>query len=368
MDIYGERINAARDLMRRQSFDYLLIGPSANMYYFSGLNTSPDERLQLLIIPASAEKHPAALLPEMYLQKAKEVIASTYSLHAWPDNADPFAMAGDLIGNNGRMRILIDDTMRSDHLIGLGKALGEAEFEPASLVVSSLRAYKDNSEVELMREAGRAADRVMEKVREEIKPGMSESELSLLIEIEYRQQADDISFKPIVASGPHAAQPHHSTGSRRFEVGDLIVVDCGALYRGYCSDITRTFCLGKADPEMKKVYSVVQEANAAAFRALEERGSLSGEELDAAARLVITEAGYGQYFIHRTGHGIGLEVHEEPYIVEGNREPLRQGNAFTIEPGIYLPGRFGVRIEDVAVITGAGPERLTSYERGLIEL
>ncbi|MDW7738440.1 MAG: Xaa-Pro peptidase family protein [Bacillota bacterium] len=366
MELIANRVSKLQEIMHRESFDYLFLGPSANMFYFSGLQTSPDERLQLIIVPA--EGRPSAVLPEMYLAKAESILSDNFSLIPWSDQNDPFQLTASRIPDKGKLRIAIDNTLRADHLIGLGKVFPEVEFETASVLVDALRVQKDEQEIKLMHEAGKIADQVMLKVQNTIKPGMSEKELVAFIEFEYKKLGDDISFKPIVASGPNGAQPHHSPGDRRFEKGDFIVIDCGALYKGYCSDITRTLCLGQATEEMKKVYNTVRDANEGAFQAFVNNDQLSGEEADQAARKVITDAGYGDFFIHRLGHGIGLEVHEAPYLVEGNSTPFSKGAAFTIEPGIYLSGKFGVRIEDVAVLTDRGPQRLTAFPRELIEI
>jgi Xaa-Pro dipeptidase len=366
MDLYLSRIKKVQEKMCNESYDSLLLGPTPNMFYFTGLQTSPDERLQLIIIPA--EGKPAAVLPEMYMDKVKSVLDSSFTVEAWTDDKDPFQLAGSQIKEFKNKRLAVDNTIRADHLIGLINILPDSDFTEAEPLTKSLRAYKDEDEIRLMHEAAKMADQVMGRIRELIKPGMREKELATLIEMEYKKVADDISFKPIVASGPNAAQPHHSPGDRQLEKGDFIVVDCGAVYRGYCSDITRTFCLGKTTAEMKDVYEAVKEANVAAFRALQKNIGLSGAGTDAVARKIITDAGYGPYFNHRLGHGIGLEVHEAPYLVEGNEEPLQKGAAFTIEPGIYLSGKFGVRIEDVAVITGEGPRLLTAFNRELIEI
>jgi Xaa-Pro dipeptidase len=366
MELYKKRVKRVQDIMKHESYNYLLIGPFSSMYYFSGFNAFPDERLQLLVIPSDGR--PAAVLPEMYLKVAGEMIGSEFNLSAWSDQDNPFQVAREQIIGENKLRIAVDDQLRADHLLGLVAVLPGAVFEPASLLTDRLRTCKDEYEIDLMHEAGKIADLVMAGVQEEIRPGISEKELALYIETEYKRLADTVSFNPIVASGPNAALPHHHPGDRILEKGDFVVVDCGAKYKGYCSDITRTFCLGKATEEMKKVYRAVQEANVKAFEALQKNRGLSGEGADAAARSVITEAGYGPLFTHRTGHGIGLEVHEAPYLVEGNGDPLQEGMTFTIEPGIYLPGKFGVRIEDVVAMTGQGPRRLTAFNRDLIVL
>ena len=352
--------------MREEGLDLLILGPTTNAFYFTGLKTYPDERLQLVLIPSSGR--PAAVLPDMYREKAAEVIEGAFPLLTWSDQQDPLDLVREAAGGRAFARIAVDDTVWASHLLGLMGLFPESAFEAASRLVSFLRVFKDEEEILLMGRAGELADRVMEKVQDEIRPDMREKELAFFIEGAYRQLgAEDISFKPIVASGPNGASPHHSSGDRKFQDGDFIVVDCGGLLHGYCSDITRTFCLGKASREMKKVYRAVKEANQRAFEAVA-AGGCSGEDADRAARQVITAAGYGPYFTHRTGHGIGMDVHEEPYLVEGNKGKLLPGMAFSIEPGIYLPGRFGVRIEDIVAVTVQGPRRLNKFSRELVEI
>ncbi len=364
MEIYEKRVKKVQEKMRQDGVDYLLLGPSSNMFYFSGLRTWADERLQLLIIPASGL--PAAVLPAMYGEKARGVIAGRFPLFVWEDRQDPLEQVRELISARDGLRVAVDDNLWSSHLIGLMDILTGSSYGPASRVVDFLRKYKDEEEIALMARAGEVADRVMAGVRNEIRPGLSEKELAVFIENSFKRLADDVSFRPIVASGPNGASPHHTSGDRKFRYGDFIVVDCGGLLDGYCSDITRTFCLGKASDEMKDVYRAVNAANEEAFLAVA-RGC-SGEEADAAARQVITGAGYGPYFTHRTGHGIGLDVHEAPYIVAGSRDKLEPGMTFSIEPGIYLQGKFGVRIEDIVAMTPLGPVRLNSFSRDLHEL
>ncbi len=364
MNIYKKRIDKVQEEMRRTGVEYLILGPSSNMFYFAGLKAHVDERLQLLLIPAQGL--PSAILPQMYKEKAQDVFGGSFPLFTWSDQQDPLELVKKAIPEVKSCQIAVDDTLWSSHLIALMEIFRDCNFNPASRVVDSLRQFKGDEEILYLAKAGEFADQVMELVREEIRPGMSEKELAHFIETSYKQLADDISFKPIVASGPNGASPHHSTGERKFKHGDFIVVDCGGLHKGYCSDITRTFCLGGADDEMKKVYKAVHAANESAFAAVV-RGC-SGEEADDAAREVITQAGYGPNFTHRTGHGIGLDVHEAPNLVAGNREKLLPGMVFSIEPGIYLAGRFGVRIEDIVAVTDKGPRRLNQFTRDLIEL
>ncbi len=364
MDPFSKRIETVQEKMRQEGCRYLILSPSTNMFYFTGLQTTADERLQAIVIPA--EGQPTAILPEMYKEKAKAVITGRFPLISWSDQQDPFELLKQTVreGNDGR--IAVDDFMRAGHLIEIMHACPGFTFVQASGIVDSLRLFKDENEIMLMESAGSFADQVMEKVQSEIRPGINEKELAHFIETSFKQICDDISFQAIVASGPNSASPHHSPGNRQLKEGDFVVVDCGGSVEGYCSDITRTFCLGKADDEMKKVYRAVQEANEAAFQAVGR--SCSGEEADAAARGVIAAAGYEDYFIHRTGHGIGLDVHEPPYLVEGNSEKILPGMAFSIEPGIYLPGRYGVRIEDIVAVIDHAPRRLNRFTRDLLEL
>lgn len=364
MEHYSKRIKSIQEKMRQEGFDYLVLAPSANMYYFSGMRTTQDERLQLLVIPA--EGTPSAVFPEMYRQKALSVLGNHYPLYTWDDQQDPQSIMKNIVAGKAAGLVAVDDTLWASHMITIMEVFPGCRFYPASRLVDALRRHKDEEEIRLMAKAGAIADRVMEEVQKAIRPGMSEKELALFVENRFKELADDISFKPIVASGPNSASPHHSPGERTFREKDMIVVDCGGMVAGYCSDITRTFCLGRADEEQKRVYRAVQAANQAAYEAV--LAGCSGKEADAAARNVIAEAGYGQYFIHRTGHGIGLEVHEAPYLVQGNSEKLVTGNAFSIEPGIYLAGKFGVRIEDIVVISEKGALRLNSFNRDLVEL
>jgi len=242
-----------------------------------------------------------------------------------------------------------------------------AGFYPASKVMRDARMFKDETEISFLCKSAELVDQIAGELPGIIRPGMTEKELAMLIENRMKELgADEPSFKTIVASGPNGAEPHYCTGDRQFTKGDFVIVDFGAIVDYYCSDITRTFCLGKATVEMRKIFNVVKDANEAGFQAV-----LKGctcEQVDWAARKVIAQAGYGEYFIHRTGHGIGLDYHEEPYIVAGNHKVLEPGMAFSVEPGIYLPGKFGVRIEDIVVVSENGPVRLNRASHELIEI
>jgi Xaa-Pro aminopeptidase len=254
--------------------------------------------------------------------------------------------------------------MWASHLLGLQAVLGHrASFVPASPVLAPLRARKDAAEIELLRRAAAGADEAFRQVIGEGIAGRTEEEVASSLGRHLVDAGHESVAFTIVASGPNGASPHHRPGLRRIETGDAVVLDFGGRVGGYCSDLSRTISVGKPSAEAAEVHAVVREAQHAAFAAV--RPGAQAEEVDAAARRLIEQAGYGREFIHRTGHGIGLEEHEPPYIVRGNAEPLDEGMCFSIEPGIYLEGRFGVRIEDIVSVTADGARSLNEAERAL---
>ncbi|WP_027363596.1 M24 family metallopeptidase [Desulfotruncus alcoholivorax] len=363
MDIYAKRLANVQELMLQENIDYLVLAPTTNMFYLTGLKTVADERLQVAILPA---RGPLTLvLPEMYRETAKKIRVS-HQLLTWADNQNPVDLVRSAVTDRGG-RAAIDDRMWAGHLLQIMQVFNGFQFVAAQKVMSRARVCKDEIELGLLAQSGELADAVMKEAMQEIRVGMTEKQLAFFIENKVKALGgDDISFKPIVASGPNGALPHHCPGDRKFEQGDFIVVDFGALLQGYCSDITRTFCLGKAGQESKKIYLAVKEANEAGFKAVS--NGIACQDVDKAARGAINRAGYGDYFIHRTGHGIGLDYHEDPYLVEGNSAPLLPGMVFSVEPGIYLAGRMGVRIEDIVALTVDGPRRFNNFPRELIEV
>ncbi|MEL7566609.1 MAG: Xaa-Pro peptidase family protein [Dehalobacterium sp.] len=364
MDVFQRRMKGVQKLLKIRNTDYLVLAPSANMYYLTGLKTVADERFQAVVV--GPEGLPLVVLPEMYKEIAASGDGTGWKLLTWADDKNPVELIISEFSAK-KAKVAVDDRMWASHFLAVRNAFPEAEFYPAGQLMKQVRIYKDKTEVELLRRSGALIDRVMEEVMKQIKPGIREKELAAFVVNQIKKEGgDDISFKPIVAFGLNGSSPHHVSGERQAEIGDFIIVDIGAVLEGYCSDITRTFCLGKASSEMKKVYQGVQGANEAGFRAVQL--GTACEEVDRAARDVIREAGYGEFFIHRTGHGIGLDYHEDPYLVAGNSASLEIGMAFSVEPGIYLPGKFGVRIEDIAALTEEGPVRFNNFPRDLIEL
>ncbi len=235
-----------------------------------------------------------------------------------------------------------------------------------SPVISELREIKDEDEIKVLKKAAKIADKMFYKLMDEELEGKSEKELANMIEYMMKNEfdADGVSFDPIVASGPNGANPHHTPSTRKIRKGDVVIFDYGAKYLGYCSDITRTVVVGSPSEEVKKVYEIVKESQETAFQQVKE--GITAGDIDSAARNVIAKYGYDKYFIHRTGHGLGIDVHEEPYISPGNTKLLKEGMVFTIEPGIYLHGKFGIRIEDDVVVLNKKGVRLTEAERELI--
>jgi len=312
---------------------------------------------------------PALILPELEAAKTQDL---PYLLHAFSYPEDPrawhhaFEKALQGAGLAPQARIGVEPRrLRVLELRFLEGAAPQASFVSAEEVLASLRSIKDAHEVAAMRVAVRMAQDALLAALNNFRVGMTEKELAseLTMQLLLHGSESELPFAPIVSAGPNSANPHASPSERGIQPGDLLVIDWGATYRGYVSDLTRTFAIGQVEPEMQYIAQVVAEANAAGRAAA--RPQVSAGEVDLAARQVIEAAGYGPYFVHRTGHGLGLEGHEEPYIRSDNEEPLLPGMTFTVEPGIYLPGRNGVRIEDNVVITATGAETLSDLPREL---
>lgn len=358
------RIKKIQAIMKRQGTDYMVLAPSSHLFYLTGLKTTADERLQVFLVPA--EGTPVMILPEMYREMATNLGEKSFDLLTWADGLDPVDLLLPLINKPSGI-VAIDERMWAGHFLSIRRAFSGYEFMGASALMRQVRMIKDQNEMSLLEKAGGLTDLVMGEVPKVLRPGISEKELAFFVENKLKEYgADEVSFKPIIASGPNTSSPHHNTGERKLMLGDLVVLDFGGLFQGYCSDMTRTFSIGKASEEVKKIYNAVKEANEAGFQAVQ--AGITCEKVDEAARNAISRAGYGQYFVHRTGHGIGLDVHEDPFLVAGNLETLKIGMTFSIEPGIYLPQQFGVRIEDIVGLTEKGPVRFNNFSRELIEV
>ncbi len=366
--MFDQRRRALTDHQIAQGLDCVAMVPGANMRYLTGLDMFLMERPTVIFFPV--EGQPACLLPTLEAGAAREKLPFEAQWFVYSDEEGyegAFRQACAALKLAGK-RIGVEYLrMRALELRRLEQNAPGSQFVALEEVVPDLRVRKDEHEIELMRHAARLTEQALAEVSERIAPGRTERELAAELKVAFLQMgAEGLSFDPLVAAGPNTTLPHAKPSTRPIAPGDLVLIDCGVTWQGYCADITRTFAIGPIDPELERVYEVVRQANVAARAAVAE--GVPAQEIDRVARRVITEAGYGQHFIHRTGHGLGLEVHEPPYIVEGNERPLPLGATFTVEPGIYLPGRGGVRIEDDVAVTPDGAETLTSFPRELIRL
>jgi D-alanyl-D-alanine dipeptidase len=338
----------------------LLVTPSADLVYLTGYAPLPLERLTLLALATG--RGPVMVVPTLERPAAGSAPGmQDVELLDWRDGEDPYEAVARILRAG---RFAITDQTWSSHLLALEQATADCLLIAMGRALPLLRAVKDPDELALLRSAGEAADASFADVLGLPFAGRREVDVAADLSRLLREHGHARVDFTIVGSGPNGASPHHEAGERTIERGDAVVMDFGGVREGYCSDITRTVFVGEPDEEQRRVYEVVQAAQQAAFEAV--RPDARAQDVDRAARAVIDEAGYGERFVHRTGHGIGLEVHEPPYIVEGDETVLAPGMTFSDEPGIYLPGRFGVRIEDQIAVTGQGAERLNEASRDLI--
>ena len=355
---YAARLERARALMAGRAIDVLLLSAGADLPYFTGYRAMPLERLTMLVQPADG---PATLVIPALEAPRVAPRPEAFALRPWEETEDPVQVVAGLCGSPGR--VAVGDSTWSVFLLALQQRLVRTAFVPASALTGELRMRKGPEEIDLLRQAGAAVDRVVDRLDRHPFGGRSERRLSAEIAAMTVEEGHEVCTCSIVASGPNAASPHHEAGDRVIGEGDAVVVDFGGRRAGYCSDTTRTFFVGEPPARFLDVFGAVRAAQEAAVEAA--APGVPAEEVDRAARRVIVAAGYGPLFVHRTGHGIGLEEHEHPYVVEGNAALLEEGMAFSVEPGVYVPGRFGVRIEDVVVITPGGAERLNHSSRDL---
>jgi Xaa-Pro aminopeptidase len=360
---FADRLVRARAAAAAAGLDALLIGSGADLRYLTGYPGHGAERLTCLVLPAAGD--PVLVVPrlERPAALASPVGAMGLEVLDWADGEDPYGLVAKLLSGPVR-RVAVDDYLHAAKVLGLRAALPDAEQELASPVLGPLRARKAPDEVDALRAAGAAIDRVHARMAEWLRPGRTERAVGRdLADAILAEGHESVDFT-IVGSGPNGASPHHEVSDRVLRAGDPVVVDIGGTTPdGYCSDSTRTYVLGSAPAGFGDYYDVLRAAQRAAVDAV--RPGVTAESVDAAAREVIAAAGYGEAFLHRTGHGIGVQTHEDPYIVGGNTQRLEPGMAFSVEPGIYLAGRHGARIEDIVVVTEDGVERLNRTTRAL---
>jgi Xaa-Pro aminopeptidase len=368
-----ERLGRVRAATAAAGLDALLVSPGPDLRYLTGYDALPLERLTCLVVRPDAD--PVVVVPRLERPAAQASPLGTagVQLLAWEETDDPYALVADLL--RGATRVAVDDHMWAEKVLGFRRVMPDAAQSLAGVVLRELRMRKSAAEVDALRRAGAAIDSVHADVARWLKPGRTEREVGADIAEAILAAGHATVDFVIVGSGPNGASPHHELSDRVIRPGDPVVVDIGGTTNeGYCSDETRTYVVGEPDPEVLAFYAVLQAAQEAACQWA--RAGVSAESVDAAARDVIEAGGYGVAFVHRTGHGIGLSTHEEPYIVAGNTEVLDPGMAFSIEPGIYLEGRYGARIEDIVVVTdpgsagaaGSGIERLNLRPRDLVLL
>jgi len=363
------RIDRLNQMLSTSGFDALALNPGSTLTYLTGLHFHLMERpTVLLVVPG---KVPALVLPELEVGKARsgEVELQTFSYGDNPGNWHlAFEQATAALDMNGK-RIGIEPTrLRYLELKFIEQAAPQARFESADEIFSGLRMQKDSGEIERMRRAVKMAQQALLATLPMVKAGVTEKEIAAELFLQLLKAGSDteIPFMPIVAGGPNSADPHAVPTDRPLQNGDLLVIDWGARCGGYCSDLTRTFAIGPVEPELQEIAAIVAQANSAGRAA--SQPEIPAGEVDRAARAVIDAAGYGPQFFHRTGHGLGLDEHEPPYMFGENQLILAPGMTYTVEPGIYLTGRGGVRIEDNLVITASGSETLSDLPRELITL
>ncbi|WP_236792436.1 Xaa-Pro peptidase family protein [Amycolatopsis sp. GM8] len=364
--ILRTRLDRARKAAAGAGTDALLIAPGSDLRYLLGEAGGSFERLTTLVLPADGV--PALVVPKLEAPGYAHVptVELGVELITWVDGEDPYRMVAGRLGRAGR--VAVSDTTMALHVLAFRDAFGDAEQTLAGPIVRELRMRKDTAEVDALRRAGAAIDRVHARVAEWLRPGRTEAEVGADIAAAIVAEGHAVAEFVIVGSGPNGASPHHDVSDRVIEPGDVVVVDIGGpIPEGYNSDSTRTYAVGEPrDADVTGTYAVLRDAQHAAVEAV--RPGVAAEAIDAAAREVIAGAGFGEFFIHRTGHGIGLDVHEEPYIVGGNTLTLEPGMAFSVEPGIYQPGRWGARIEDIVVVTEDGVEALNNRPHELVVL
>jgi Xaa-Pro aminopeptidase len=352
--------------MAERGTDVLLLSVGPDLPWLTGYEAMPLERLTVLVLPAEGDA--TLLVPRLEAPRVVER-PEVFALATWDETDDPIALVAGLVGRAGT--IGIGDRTWARFLVDLQAALPAARWHRASEVVGPLRAVKDADEVAALRRAAQAADRVAAQLQAGQVPlvGRTEAEVSADLGRRLVEEGHQRVNFAIVAAGPNAASPHHEPGSRVIEVGDVVLCDFGGTMHapdgaGYCSDITRCVAVGEPPAEVAEAYAVLHEAQRAAVAAA--TVGTPCEEVDATARRIIAAAGYGDRFVHRTGHGIGVEEHEDPYVVAGNATPLVAGHAFSVEPGIYTPGRWGLRLEDIVVAAEAGPDALNRADHALV--
>lgn len=360
-DDFAARMSHVAELAVEKGLAGVIVTPGPDLVWLTGYRpTAITERLTMLVL--SPDNVPTLLVPLLERPDAEAAEgAGSLLLVDWADGTDPYETASPLLRSDGAFGI--SDSAWAMHLLGLQRALPQSSYRSLTECLPMMRAVKDDNELTRLAAAGSAADATYSEIVKRRFAGRRETEVAADLADLLREFGHEQVDFTVVGSGPNGANPHHEAGDRVIEPGDAVVLDFGGLRYGYGSDTTRTVCVGEPTAEIREVHEVVRQAQQASVDAVQP--GVSCQDIDRAARKVITEAGYGEQFIHRTGHGIGLTTHEPPYMVEGEEQPLVPGMCFSVEPGIYLAGRFGVRIEDIVTVTADGGRRLNNTDHGL---
>jgi len=348
-EVFRERQAKLKAAANAQGLDVVVVTPSTNLAYISNLSMGRSERLTALLLFAGG---PSVLVTPAFEEAVARREVAADEVRTWKEEEDPIALAAKAIGGSGRIGVEGSTAYATAALLSSAVS---GKMEDATALFDSLRMVKSDEEMAFIKEAGRRTVLAISATHKRMRKGMTEREVARLLEEEFGKLG--VRGGGLVQFGPSSALPHGSPGERRLAKGDVVLIDSGCRVRGYTSDVTRTVSYGSPSDEARKVYSAVDRAQMAGITAL--KAGASGEEVDRAARKVIEEAGYGQYFTHRLGHGLGMDGHEHPYLVRGNKTPLATGNTVTVEPGIYLPERFGVRIEDDYGVREGNPASLS---------
>ncbi len=350
-------------ILGERKVDGCVMGPGHDVEYLAGIKPFTDERFRGFYVLTDGRWF--FICPELYYEEVREALGEEAHIYIWSDAVGvlgSFEKAAVDYELNGKV-IAVNDGVRAIDLIDMENII-TGKFVNGSSIFEELRLLKDEEEAGYLAKAGEIADKTFEEVIKFIRPGVTEREISNKIkELLAQFGGEGLSFSPIVASGSNSSRPHYNDDKRVIEEQDLVILDYGCTYRGYCSDISRTVFIGNPTEEQKKVYDICLRATIEAEKAVRE--GIPAEEVDKVARDIITEAGYGEYFICRTGHGIGLAFHEAPFIKNGNKEILKTGMCFSIEPGIYIPGKFGMRVEDIVMVDPKGTRVFNNADRNM---
>lgn len=353
----------ARILVEKE-VDGCVMGPSHDVEYLAGIKPFTDDRFRGFFLLSDGRWF--FICPELYYEQVREALGQEAHIYIWSDTdgvMGAFEKAKADYGLAGK-KIAVNDGIMAIDLIDM-ESIMAGKYVNGNEIFEELRIVKDEEEAQLMAKAGEIADKTFEEVIKYIKPGVSERDISKKIkELLEKFGGEGLSFEPIVASGPNSSKPHYNDDKRIIENQDLVILDFGCTYKGYCSDTSRTVFIGQPTEEQKKVYEICLRATTEAKKAVRE--GIAAESIDKIARGIITEEGYGEYFINRTGHGIGLACHEAPYIKDGNKQILKNGMCFSVEPGIYIPGKFGMRVEDIVMVNGKGSRVFNNSNRDMI--